>query len=153
MMKAGVSSELEMGKLGAPKNNLASLLELRRKKIDSFTSNCQGTEAQDKNSQKQDCLVDIQESAWEIYQLLKQQKTAVRFQKVQVLYLIKTGQVKTVSDLANIVGVHQVTMREWLKKYLKEGVPGLLEMPLHKGLPPIIEEITLTDLKERLTGE
>ncbi|MGK7878093.1 MAG: hypothetical protein AB4426_33735 [Xenococcaceae cyanobacterium] len=151
-IKAQFFSDIARTKFGLHENNIASLLPERRKQVESYSSNLKQAGLQNKRSREAECQIHIQENVWEIYHLLKLQKTAVGFKKIQSLYLLKTGQVKTVSDLANIVGVHQVTMREWLKKYLKEGVSGLLSMPLSNGLPPMLKEIMLTGLKERLNN-
>lgn len=44
--------------------------------------------------------IEILESSQELHHLMERQKTASGFQKVQVLYLLKTQQVKTVEKLA-----------------------------------------------------
>lgn len=44
--------------------------------------------------------IEIKESIVELQHLMEAQKTASGFQKVQVLYLLKTQQVKTVQNLA-----------------------------------------------------
>ncbi|WP_193197781.1 hypothetical protein [Nostoc sp. MG11] len=57
--------------------------------------------------------VEILESAEELHNLLRQQKTALGKERIQALYLLKTGQVKTIQDLAVMLGRGRVTVQRW----------------------------------------
>jgi putative transposase len=93
----------------------------------------------------------IQETPSQLKKLQTQQKDISKFRKMQGLYLLKTGEVKTVTRLADYLGVHRVTIQTWLKIYRKEGVSGLLTEPENQGgRPPKIEESAIAQLKERL---
>ncbi|WP_179047365.1 hypothetical protein [Nostoc sp. TCL26-01] len=48
--------------------------------------------------------VKIQESAEELRELLKKQKTVLGKERIQALYLLKIQQVKTIQDLAVVKG-------------------------------------------------
>lgn len=48
--------------------------------------------------------LDIAESEAELKQLLRNQKTATDKERIQVLYLLKTHQAKTVQDAASLLG-------------------------------------------------
>lgn len=47
--------------------------------------------------------VEISESVEELHDLLRKQKTASSLERIQALYLLKIGQVKTVQDLAVVL--------------------------------------------------
>jgi hypothetical protein len=51
--------------------------------------------------------LDIIENLDELKSLLGQQKTAFGKERVQALYLLKLGQVKTVSELGQLLGRHR----------------------------------------------
>jgi len=48
--------------------------------------------------------VEIKESVQELHELLWKQKTASSRERIQALYLLKMGQVRTVQDAAIVVG-------------------------------------------------
>ncbi|NBD32416.1 MAG: hypothetical protein GVY17_05475 [Cyanobacteria bacterium] len=82
------------------------------------------------------------------------QETLSRFRKMQGLYLLKTGEVKTVTHLADYLGVHRVTIQKWLKIYRQEGVSGLLrEAEDQGGRPKQLEDSAIAHLQERLSQE
>lgn len=55
--------------------------------------------------------INITESPLELKQLLKSQKTADGKERVQVLDLLKTNQVKTVQQLAGLIGRNRATVQ------------------------------------------
>lgn len=85
--------------------------------------------------------IEIKESEEELHHLMELQKTASGFQKVQVLYLLKTQQVKTVQNLALMLGrdgsicggstppqnFRRITLHRWLRLYREGGISGLLK--------------------------
>ena len=96
----------------------------------------------------------IQETPSELKKLQTQQKALSRFRKMQGLYLLKTGEVKTVTHLADYLGVHRVTIQKWLKSYRQEGVRGLLREPEDQGgRPKQLEDSAIAHLQERLSQE
>ena len=70
--------------------------------------------------------LDIAESVEELKQLLGRQKSASDKERVQLLYLLKSGQAKTVQAAAALLGRHRVTVQEWLGRYRQGGLAGLL---------------------------
>ncbi|NEP46119.1 MULTISPECIES: helix-turn-helix domain-containing protein [unclassified Okeania] len=58
----------------------------------------------------------------QLQEVLTQQKTTATYRKVQALYLLKTGQIKTVKGIAQAVGVHQVSVHRWFKEYAETGL-------------------------------
>lgn len=65
--------------------------------------------------------IEISESAETLKDVLKKQKTALNFAKVQALYLLKIQAVDTVRYLAVIVGRSEATIHEWLRLYKMGG--------------------------------
>lgn len=58
--------------------------------------------------------LDIAERVEDLKQLLGRQKSALDKERVQLLYLLKSGQAKTVQAAAELLGRHRVTVQEWL---------------------------------------
>ena len=97
------------------------------------------------------CQLEIGETAEELKSLLGQQKTVSGFERVQALYLFKIGQVKTVKDLALMMGKHRITIQRWLQKYRQGGIPALLgEDRKSPGRKPTIPAAVLERLQQRL---
>lgn len=94
--------------------------------------------------------IKILESVEILKKLLEQQKTVDRFQKVQVLYLLKSGKIKTITEVAQVVGRHRVTVQYWLKCYQQEGIEGLLKNKKRGGrnslIPPSVVAILSREL-------
>ena len=65
--------------------------------------------------------LEIQESEADLKQLLREQKVAFAKERVQLLYLLKTRQAKTVQQAAKMVGRNRVTVQEWLQRYRQGG--------------------------------
>jgi transposase len=92
---------------------------------------------------------EIKESVEELHKLLKEQKTASGKQRVQALYLLKTQQVKTITELAKILGNKRVTVHRWLKLYKEGGISNLLLERKSPGRPPIIKQ----EIRDKLEKE
>ncbi len=93
----------------------------------------------------------IAENASELKLLLNKPKNLTHFQKIQALYLLKTSQVKTITNLAELLGVHRVTIQKWLKKYRDEGLKGLLVIKEKTGRPPQLNPKAIALIEQRLT--
>jgi transposase len=70
--------------------------------------------------------LDILESEAELHELLRQQKTVSGKERVQVLYALKTKKIKTVLEVAELIGRNRGTVQEWLAKYRSGGLEELL---------------------------
>ncbi len=93
--------------------------------------------------------VKIKESAEELRELLKKQKTVLGKERIQALYLLKIQQVKTIQDLAVVLGRGSATVQRWLKAYAESGIDTLVSRKKGSGRPPIIN----TDVREQLSKE
>lgn len=94
--------------------------------------------------------LEIQESEDDLKQLLRQQKTASGKERIQLLYLLKTQQAKTVQEAASILGRHRATLQEWLRSYREGGLVELLKSKARSGRPRAIPRWAETALQKRL---
>lgn len=94
--------------------------------------------------------IDITESAAELKALMSSQSSASERSKLQVLWWLKSGQVKTATDAAAQGGHHRTTVSRWLSKYRKGGLDTLLARPYRPGRPPVISGEVLASLQREL---
>lgn len=94
--------------------------------------------------------VEIKESVQELHELLLKQKTVSSRERIQALYLLKMGEVKTIQDVAVVVGRGRVTVQRWLSTYTESGINGLLSTKKSSGRPPIINNLARVQLVKEL---
>lgn len=94
--------------------------------------------------------LEILETEEELKELLVQQKTASQHERVQLLYLLKTGQSPTISHAASILGRNRVTLHKWIRRYESGGMEELLEKKPLPGRPRVIPEWAEKALSKRL---
>lgn len=82
--------------------------------------------------------ITISESEAELKKLLITQKTGVNKERIQLLYLLKTEQVATVTAAAKIIGRNRVTAQDWMSKYRAGGIKRLLARKTSSGRPKIV---------------
>ena len=82
--------------------------------------------------------LEIKETATELKELLAIQKTATAKERVQLLYLLKTGHGQTISQTAEMIGRNRVTLHKWIRQYKAGGIGGLLKQKSSPGRPRII---------------
>lgn len=94
--------------------------------------------------------VEIKESREELEKAVKYAVEASSKERLQMLYWLKTGQVKNRRSLAERLGRDEATITRWLKKYRSGGYRGLLEVKVAPGKEPIVSGENLERLKQRL---
>ena len=52
----------------------------------------------------------IEDTATELKIIMLQQRTVTNREKVQTLYLLKSGLIQSITDVAEILGVHRITV-------------------------------------------
>lgn len=77
----------------------------------------------------------IDATARELKIILSQQRTITNRQKIQTLYWLKSGLSQSVTDVAERLGVHRVTVQRWLKQYSAGGLSSLLKIRQSTGRP------------------
>lgn len=95
--------------------------------------------------------VEIFESAYQLHELLRKQKTALGKERIQALYLLKIGQVKTIQNLAVVLGRGTATVQRWLKTYRESGITSLISRKKGSGRPPIIKMSARDQLLKELS--
>ncbi len=79
------------------------------------------------------CKIEITESEAELKELLREQKTVSRKERVPLLDLLKSQQVESVTQAASILGRNRVTLERWLGKYRDGGIARLLASNWKRG--------------------
>lgn len=71
---------------------------------------------------------------------------------MQTLYWLKSGQIKTVSEIANLIGKHRTSVSRWLSSYRTGGIGTLLSKGKSSGrkrkLSPLVEESLKQELQD-----
>jgi len=82
--------------------------------------------------------LEIKETPEELKKLLALQKTASCKERVQLLYLLKTGYGQTISQTAELMGRNRVTLHKWIRQYKAGGIERLLKQKSSPGRPRTI---------------
>lgn len=76
-------------------------------------------------------IPEIHESVEQLRERLRQESRARQKQRLQALYLLRSGQAKSRTQAGELLGVSRRTVGEWLDRYAAEGLEGLLEIRTH----------------------
>jgi transposase len=71
--------------------------------------------------------IEIVESPALLAQLIEQEQNLQHFQRLRMLYLLKTEKLKTLRHIAQILGRHRSTLQLWVKHYRQGGLSALLK--------------------------
>lgn len=94
--------------------------------------------------------IEILESLEELELALKHATTASSKERLQMLYLLKSGQVTSRQGLAELIGRDQATITRWVRKYKDGGRSSLLEVKHAPGQVPIVRGEKLERLLQQL---
>ena len=72
------------------------------------------------------CRVKITESAEELKELMHHQPRTWSKERVQMLYLLQSGQAESVTHAAALLGRGRITLQRWLAAYAEGGMVRLL---------------------------
>jgi transposase len=101
--------------------------------------------------------VDYQEridlTALELKIILSEQRTITNRQKIQALYWLKSGSSQSLTDVAERLGVHRITVHRWLEQYSVGGLPELLKMRKSTGRPRVIPRDVIVGISNKLSEE
>jgi putative transposase len=92
-------------------------------------------------------------SVGELKIILSQQRTITNRQKIQALYWLKAGYSPSLTDVAERLGVHRITVNRWLKQYSVGGLPELLKIGKSTGRPRVIPKAVIAWLSKKLSEE
>lgn len=79
------------------------------------------------------CIPTITESPDDLRRLLKAEKDVRKRQRLEALYVLRSGQAKTRQQVAALLGVHRHTVGAWLAAYEQEGRPAMLTIGTAPG--------------------
>jgi transposase len=70
--------------------------------------------------------------------------------RLQMLYLLASGQAQTRMEVAQLLGVHRNTIGHWLRRYEGGGLEALLQMYIPAGKPLSLPPAVLAALEQAL---
>ncbi|MCT7974602.1 helix-turn-helix domain-containing protein [Laspinema olomoucense] len=94
--------------------------------------------------------LEIKESAEELKQLLDRQTSVQMKERLQALYLLKTGTLCTLQELSSVLVRDPSTIYRWFQKYKHEGLEGLLKPYKSPGKTTTIPSAAMGKLKQYL---
>lgn len=94
--------------------------------------------------------LDISETAVELKTLLKKESNLQKKERLQALYLLKSGQVTTLEALSKLLVKDPSTIYRWFQKYKTEGLTGLLKLYKPAGKPCSLSPEAIERLKQKL---
>jgi transposase len=76
-------------------------------------------------------LPDIRESVEELKEQLRRESRTRQKERLQALYLLKSGQAKSRTQAGKLLGISRRTVGEWLDRYEQGGLERLLQIDTH----------------------
>jgi transposase len=98
-------------------------------------------------------VIEIAESEAFLEKSVKQAKTGLRKERLQMLWWIKTRQIRYRQEIGERLGRSPATISRWLSLYRQGGLAALLEEKKAPGAVPQIRGEVLDKLKQRLDAE
>jgi transposase len=92
----------------------------------------------------------ITEHADELKHRLQREHDGHRKPRLQMLYLLASGQTQTRQEVARLLGVHRNTIGRWLAIYAAGGLETLLQTYVPAGKPVSLAPAVLASLEEAL---
>lgn len=95
-------------------------------------------------------LPPITESAEVLRTMLKAERRPKARQRIHTLYVLASGQARSRTAVAALLGVNRDTIGTWLQIYATGGLDGLLALYRPAGKPPGVPADVQAALRERL---
>lgn len=92
-------------------------------------------------------------TALELTRILSEQRTITNRQKIQALYWLKAGYSQSLTDVAERLGVHRITVHRWLKQYSAGGLAELLKRGRSTGRPRVIPPAVIAGISQKLSDD
>jgi putative transposase len=92
----------------------------------------------------------FEDVATELKIIMLQQQTVTKRQKVQALYLLKSGWSQSITDVAEILGVHRITVQIWFRQYSEGGLQSLLKLGQSTGRPRVISSDIIAGISTKI---
>lgn len=94
--------------------------------------------------------LEIHESVEYLEKSMHQAHTGSQKEKLQMLWWLKSGQVKQHQEVAQRLGRNPSTITRWLQQYRQGGTSALLQVKQSPGRPRKLDDAALARLQERL---
>jgi len=94
--------------------------------------------------------IEITEESTELKRQLQKETRGRPKERLQALYLLKTGQVQNATELPYLLGRSYSTLKNWLKIYRQRDLKGLLKFQHGGGKSLSLPQPVLVALQERL---
>jgi transposase len=92
----------------------------------------------------------ITEAAEALKERLHRERDGRKRSRLQLLYLLASGQAQTRRDVAQLLGVHRNTIGHWLARYAAGGLEALLDLYVPPGKPLSLPPDVLAALEQAL---
>jgi len=92
----------------------------------------------------------IKETVGELKEMLRREKEVKKRERIEVLWLLKTGQAASMIKVAEQIGRGYWTVKKWMREYRKGGVEKMTEVGHGGGRKLSIPKEVLEQLEERL---
>jgi transposase len=92
----------------------------------------------------------ITEAAEALKERLHRERDGRKRSRLQMLYLLASGQAQTRRDVAQLLGVHRNTIGHWLARYAAGGLEALLDLYVPPGKPLSLPPDVLAALEQAL---
>lgn len=92
----------------------------------------------------------ITEDAESLKERLQRERDGRKRSRLQMRYLLASGQAQTRQDVAQRLGVHRHTIGHWLARYAAGGLEALLELYVPPGKPLSLPPDVLAALEQAL---
>jgi len=83
---------------------------------------------------------------------MQKEKNGVKRQRMQMLYLVASGQARERQEIAQVLGVHRNTVGKWMQRYEAGGIGGLLEVRVAPGMRSALNGVQVAELHEALAA-
>lgn len=98
-------------------------------------------------------IPEITESVSELKSRLHNATKPHEVQRLSMLYWLQSGQAKNRTQVADLLGVHRVTVGKWLTTYQIDGIEALLHRRDPPGRKSLLSDEQLDILRHRLESE
>lgn len=95
-------------------------------------------------------IIEITESETDLKKRLQHAREAIHKEKLQMLWWLKSGQVRQQQEIGNRLGRDTSTVTRWLQKYRQGGLVELLQINRAAGNERKIKGEVLADLQQQL---
>jgi len=95
----------------------------------------------------------IEDTVTELKIIMSQQRTVTNRQKVQALYLLKSGLSQSITDVAEVLGVHRITVQRGFKQYSEGGLSSLLKLGRSTGRPRAISSEIIAGISTKINSD